>query len=121
MLQYGDTVGPGEVNVWSDPVLEFGAYRAAGRPQERSPMAANLELLLRARALAEPRAPAGFVLEDETARRAHALAREAYVTLLDGDRPGAIELASRALALAPGDARLVRVRRRIEGASSSVR
>jgi spermidine synthase len=107
-------MGEGPLNHWSDPVIEFSAYRAAGSSdRERPPGALNLERLLEARRLAAGRAPAGVLLRDPAARRAHELMLRAYVELLGGDRPGALARIDEAVALAADDPRVLRARRRI--------
>ena len=105
--------GEGPVNRWSNPVLEFGAYRVGTMEEQGFPGAINLRHLIEARQLAIGRAPAGVLHRDPVRREAIELVQRGYLALLGGDRERAVELVERALSLAPGDAMLQRARQRI--------
>lgn len=93
-------VGPGPVNTWDRPRLEFLAYRSAG-VQYLGGGAQVLELLQRAEALAAASPDAALVATPEGAGMS--FLRAALAAALAGDMPRAGQLAAEARGRSPAD------------------
>ena len=96
-----EVAGPGQLNTWNHPILEFRPYRAS-RAETKQAISDNLRVLLDAASRGENPPDPDFVPADGRSQRALRLAREGLLRLFEGDANGAQALAAEAANLAPG-------------------